>query len=122
MGIYERIKNLCKLHGISVKELEERLGFTRSSLCKIDAHVPSAERVMKIAEYFGVTQNYILTGEDTHYENSESARLAQEMLHDPMMRELFGAKKEIGEKRFEAVMQIVRAMKEKEHYRDDAGC
>ena len=118
MNIYERIRSLCKLHAITITGLERKLGFAKGSLCRIDKNKPSSERVQKIADYFGVSQTYILTGEmpSGHYHDSESARLAQEMFEDPSMRELFGAKKEIGAERFEAVMNIVRALKERENH------
>lgn len=62
--IYERIKKLCKENGETITGLESKLGFARGSLSKIDKNKPSSERVRKLAEHFGVTQNYILTGKD----------------------------------------------------------
>lgn len=62
--IYKRIKELCKASGDTITGLEAKLGFARGSLSKIDKNKPSSERVRKLAEYFNVTQNYILTGED----------------------------------------------------------
>lgn len=34
MSIYENVKSACKESGISVLELEEKLGFARSSIYK----------------------------------------------------------------------------------------
>ena len=50
MTSVERIKSLCKLRGISVKELEAELGFARSSLWKIDTITPSSEKVDRMCK------------------------------------------------------------------------
>lgn len=115
MGIYERIKNLCKLRGISVKELEETLGFSRSSLWKIDQINPSSEKVRKIADYFGVTQDYILTGE-AFYGDTDIAKQAQEMFNDPDMQTLYSLKEKMGEKRFRAHIEFMRKMYESDNH------
>lgn len=52
--IYKRIKMLCKEKGVTVTGTEKELGFARGSLCKIDQNRPSAERLQKLADYFGV--------------------------------------------------------------------
>lgn len=115
MGIYERIKSLCKLRGINVKELESELGFARSSLWKIDTITPSSEKVRKIAEYFGVTQDYILTG-DAFYGDEGIAKAAQEMFNDPDMRTLYDLKEKMGEKRFRAHIEFMRKMYEEDNH------
>lgn len=96
MGIYERLKALCKMRGISIKQLESELGFARSSLCKIDTNAPGSERLQKLAEYFGVTPDYILHGEDSvkYYESEEAARIANRILNDPTLRALMLAAEE----------------------------
>ena len=43
--MYSKIKKLCKKHGISIVGLEERLGFSRGSICKWDVNVPSVTKV-----------------------------------------------------------------------------
>ena len=63
--IYERIKALCKSKKISVNKLEETLGFSKGSLCKIDTNKPSVEKIQKLADFFGVTVEYLSTGEET---------------------------------------------------------
>lgn len=114
MGIYERIKSLCKLRGINVSELERSLGFARSSLSKIGRVNPSSEKVRKIAEYFGVTQDYVLKGE-AFYGDERIAQTAQEMFNDPDMRTLYDLKEKMGEKRFRAHIEFMRKMYEQEN-------
>ena len=97
--LYERIKELCRKKGSSVAEMERALGFARSSVSKIDKHMPSADKLQKIADYLGVTINYLIDGvpnigqENTSqwYITEETARIAQEIYDDPNKRALFYA-------------------------------
>ena len=69
--IYDRIKILCKEKKLSVNKLEEKLGFSKGSLCKIDANNPSVEKMQKLADFFGVTVEYLSTGvESTEQEKN----------------------------------------------------
>ena len=61
--MYDRIKALCKQKGVTITGTEKELGFARGSLCKVDTNKPSMERVNKLADYFGVTVDYLMTGE-----------------------------------------------------------
>lgn len=57
--MYEKIKMLCKEKGIAITKLEAELGFARGSLSKIDNHKPSAEKVEKIARFFGISSTFL---------------------------------------------------------------
>lgn len=64
MGTYDRIKELCKKKNLTITGTEKALGFARGSLCKIDTNKPSMEKVQKLADYFDVTIDYLMTGEE----------------------------------------------------------
>ena len=63
MPMYDRIKALCRQKGVTVTGTEKELGFARGSLCKVDTNKPSMERVNKLADYFGVSVEYLMSGE-----------------------------------------------------------
>ena len=63
MSTYEIIKQLCDEHGIALTALEKELGFGRGSLGKLKSGGTSAKRLQKIADYFGVPINYLMSGE-----------------------------------------------------------
>ena len=63
MPMYDRIKALCKQKGVTITGTEKDLGFARGSLCKVDTNKPSMDRVNKLADYFGVSVEYLMTGE-----------------------------------------------------------
>lgn len=62
----ERIKSLCELRRITFSQLEKELHFANGSLAKSDEKIQSA-RLKAIADYFGVSMEYLLTG----YEKSD---------------------------------------------------
>lgn len=65
--IYERIKDLCDKNGISVNALEKEMGISRGSLCKIDKHKPSSEKIQAIASRLNSSFDYIMTGKETEF-------------------------------------------------------
>lgn len=53
--IYERVSALCKERGITVTALEQALGFGGNTIGKWKAVSPTVNKLIKVAEYFGVT-------------------------------------------------------------------
>lgn len=55
MSVYDKIKKLCDENHIAVTALEKELGFGRGSIGKMRYGTrPNAERLKKIADYFGI--------------------------------------------------------------------
>lgn len=63
MSTYEKIKMLCDKKKIAVTYLEKELGFGRGSIGKMKNGSTSAERLQKIANYFGVTVGFLIGSE-----------------------------------------------------------
>ena len=63
MSVYERIEMLRNEAKISQGRLEKELGFSNGSISKWKKSTPNPERLSKIANYFGVTVEYLMTGE-----------------------------------------------------------
>lgn len=57
----DRIRNLCLRKKISIAKLERDLGFANGSIAKSDEKI-QANRLNAIAEYFGVSMEYLLYG------------------------------------------------------------
>lgn len=66
----ERIKELCRIRKISMNMLEQELGFGKGYLSKLGQSTPNTSKIKKIADYFGVTVDYLMTGRDEAKENS----------------------------------------------------
>ena len=66
MDMKERIQNLCKKNSISVSELEKTLGFGNGYISKLGQSTPNTSKIKLIADYFNVSIDYIITGEEKH--------------------------------------------------------
>ena len=62
--ITENIEMLCKKNGISVSGLEKTLGFGNSTISKWANSSPTAEKLIAVSDYFNVSIDYLLYGED----------------------------------------------------------
>lgn len=123
MLTYETIKKLCKDNGVTVTGLEKELGISRGSLCKVNTNKPSMEKVQKIADYFNVSVEYLMGGEEKeespiYYTNEETAKLAQEMFEDEDMRSLFDMKRNMPPERFQAHMDFMKNLYNQEKGED----
>ena len=65
MTIFERVKMLADKQHISIVELEEKLNFSRNSLYSWKKNKPSVDKLNAVADYFGVTTDYLLGRTDT---------------------------------------------------------
>ncbi|WP_343250611.1 helix-turn-helix transcriptional regulator [Diplocloster hominis] len=63
MELKERIKQLCNLQHISMNKLEDTLGFGKGYISKLNNSNPNISKIQKIADYFGVTVDYLLGNE-----------------------------------------------------------
>lgn len=87
MTLYERIESLRKARKISQGNLEKELGFSNGSISKWKNSTPTPERLQKLAEYFGVSVDWLMTGEENsgsqgYYLNPETAATAQEIFEN----------------------------------------
>lgn len=53
-------KFLCNKKGITVSALGVELGLGKNSITRWDENKPSVDRVQKVADYFGVSVDYLL--------------------------------------------------------------
>ena len=58
MNRFEKLQTLCKQRGLTINKLEQELGMPQSSLQKFGQSVPKADRLYKVAKYFGVPMEY----------------------------------------------------------------
>ncbi|HEM3171202.1 helix-turn-helix domain-containing protein [Streptococcus suis] len=57
---FEKIKELCKKQGISLNQLEDKLGFSQNYIYSMKKGNPKVENLQKIADYFNVSTDYLL--------------------------------------------------------------
>ena len=71
----DRIKNLCKGRGITIARLEKELGFANGTIASTKSNNMRSDRLMAIANYFGVSMNYLMTGKDWEWEAATPAEI-----------------------------------------------
>lgn len=74
-SVYEKIKELAKSRGKSLGQVEEELGYGRNTLYKIKHSSPSADRLQEIADYFGVTLDYLVGRSDNPSASPDSTTI-----------------------------------------------
>ena len=57
---FELVKELAKKQGLSLNDLEDRVGFSRNSLYSWKKSAPKPEKLNAIADYFNVSTDYLL--------------------------------------------------------------
>ena len=59
--LYERIQKICNSRGITVKKLERDLEFLNSTIRKWKTSSPSIENLKKVADYFNITVDELIS-------------------------------------------------------------
>lgn len=59
--ILKRINRLCKERGISIAKLERETGISNGTIGRWGTSSPTVENARKVAEFFGVTVDSLIT-------------------------------------------------------------
>lgn len=80
MTLKDRVKELAQQKGISLPALESELGFGNSTIVKWDKSTPNAEKLNAVAQYFGVSMDYLLNGaEDDSLSQKDERDIARRL-------------------------------------------
>lgn len=60
ISIYDRIKTLAEQSGLSIREVEDSLDFSRNYLYSWKSKAPSIDKVIQVATFFNVSVDYLL--------------------------------------------------------------
>ena len=77
MEVLDIIKQLCKDRNISIAQLEQALDYGNGSIAKSKGNM-SADRMFKIAQYFNVSMEYLMTGKTIQEADDEIAIIRQQ--------------------------------------------
>ncbi|MDT2849028.1 helix-turn-helix transcriptional regulator [Vagococcus carniphilus] len=78
MTVFDRIQDLAKKRGLNVTTVATDLGFSQNLFYQWKTSKPSSVRLQKVADYFGVSSEYLLTGKEE--ENNEDSMAKQVMM------------------------------------------
>ena len=117
--MWEVFERLCKEKGVTPYRVGEVTGIKSSTFYgwKTGKYTPKQEKLQKIADYFGVSVEYLMTGEETeegYYVNPETAQMAQKIFENKDLRLLFDAAEDASPEDLQLVHQMLLALKSKE--------
>ena len=103
---FDRFQSLCEEKGISVYKACTDIGLNRSAVAKWKAGgKPNGNTAAKLAEYLGVTTDYLLTGQ---------AEPKPKVTDDDIKFALFGGDGEITDAMYEEVKQFAAFVRQRE--------
>ena len=117
----EKVKELLKEKGITKNKLLTDLQLGKNSFVNWESRgtVPSGEVLAKIANYFGVSVDYLLGNEEQKAapasEDAELAELLEELKTRPEMKMLFSVTKGATKADVEKAVNIIKALRESEN-------
>lgn len=119
--MYEIYCTLRDSRGLKDSDVAKATGITKSTFSdwKNGRSKPKDEKLLKIADFFDVTLDYLRTGEnsyqqDGYYLNEETAEMAQTLFENKNLRVLFDAAKDATLEDLETTYNMLMALKKKE--------
>jgi transcriptional regulator with XRE-family HTH domain len=77
-NFYERLKELAEASNKSFNQVEKELGYSRNALSNYkNKTMPSAIRLLELAEYFDVTPQYLMGYDDIYFKEKSEDSLAE---------------------------------------------
>lgn len=119
--MYSIFEELLQKHGVSTYKVSKDTGIAQSvfSSWKNGISTPKQDKMQKIADYFNVSIEYLMTGKEkeggeTYYLNEETANMAQKIFENKELRMLFDAAQDASPDDLQTVHSMLLALKRKE--------
>lgn len=119
--MYSIFEQLCKEKGVTAYKVCKETGLTTATISnwKAGRYTPKQEKMQKIADYFGVSLEYLMTGktkegDKKYYLNDETAQMAQTLFENKELRVLFDAAKDASPEDLKTTYDMLMALKRKE--------
>ena len=119
--MYSIFEQLLQKYGVSTYKVSKDTGIAQSvcSAWKNGISTPKQDKIQKIADYFNVSVDYLMTGKEKeggekYYINDETASIAQEIFDNKELRLLFDAAKDAQPDDLQTVHQMLLALRRKE--------
>lgn len=123
--MYEIFSELLQTHGVTPYKVSKETGVSQSTLSdwKRGISTPKQDKLQKIADYFNVSLEYLMTGEEKeggerYYLNDETAQMAQKLFRNKELRVLFDAAQDATPEDLKTTYDMLMALKKKERGTD----
>jgi transcriptional regulator with XRE-family HTH domain len=106
MNSVERVKAICKERKIAISKLEKDLGFSNGYISQLRKGSFPADRLMAIAEYLGLSVDYLATGD-----NEKKPALKNENELDDTTKELVELAYELDDADRQMLLEMARSIR-----------
>ena len=111
---FDKLKRLCDERGISTYKACTDIGLNRAAVAKWkNGSVPSGTTAAKLADYFGVTTDYLLGKEN----KKAPTEIGERDILDDVDVAFYGDFKELSDDEKETVRDMVRLMRQRKEKR-----
>lgn len=118
---YDRFKALCDAKGVSCNKAAVQIGLSNATptTWKKRGLTPKGDTLSKIADYFGVTTDYLLTGEQKEKAaidvvDDDLQEYLDELRSRPEKRMLFSVTKNATKSQIEAIVKMIEEMQDRQ--------
>lgn len=115
--MYEIYEQLLRKYGVTTYRVCKETGISQSTIgsWKAGVSTPKQDKLQAIADYFGVSLRYLMTGSDDndgYYVHGETAEIAQEIHDNKDLRALFDAGRGARPEDLRMAAEMLRRFKE----------
>lgn len=111
----DRIKEIAKSKKIPLSKIEADCGFAKGYMSKINESTPSGSKLKQIADYLGVSVDYLMDREEeeNYYFSDDARDLANFLFENPEYRVLFDASRNVKKEDIQFVKEFIERMTRK---------
>lgn len=123
--MYEIFEELLEKHSVTAYRVAKETGIATATLTqwKNGTSTPKQDKLQKIADYFGVTVDYLMGIERDenvqYYLNDETREIAQEIFENKDMRILFDIARDTRPEHLKAYADFLKKLQDKEEYNEE---
>lgn len=114
--MYEVFEKLLNERGMKVSDFCKATGMSAGTMSdwKSGRYALKAEKLKIVADFFGVSVEYIMTGKqpEQYYLNPETAAIAQQVYDNPELRMLFDAARDVEPDNIRLAAEMLKRFKE----------
>ena len=115
--MYEVFEHLLQKFGVTTAEVCKATGIGQSTMSnwKSRRNMISGKNAQLIADYFGVSVDYLMTGREKeggeeYYLNDETREIAQEIFENPDLKSLFDMSRKMPPERLRAHLEFRKSL------------
>lgn len=113
--MYEIFEQLLQKHGVSSYRISKETGIAQSVLSawKNGVSTPKQDKMQKIADYFGVSLEYLMTGKeepDGYYLDNDTKDMIEFLCQNPEYKVLFDATRKVKPEDINFIKEMIERM------------